>query len=106
MAMFVYRRVYVVQLCMIDVLPKFPGVLLIFSRRSIHIGLDKKSAKNRENRLRGPGTPLRSPASYLHPLKLTANVLKMDGWKTILSYWVSAYFQVRTFISGRVLSVF
>ncbi len=28
-------------------------------------------------------------------LKLTC-LLKMDGWNTILSYWVSAYFQGRT----------
>ena len=30
----------------------------------------------------------------------------MDGWNTILSYWVSAYFQVRLLlVSGRVTSI-
>ena len=33
--------------------------------------------------------------------------LKMDGWNTSLSYWVSAYFQGRwLLVSGRVSSVF
>ena len=36
-------------------------------------------------------------------LKLTFSPLKMDGWNTILSYWVSAYFQgLLLLVSGRV----
>ena len=31
-----------------------------------------------------------------HSLKLTFSPLKMDGWKTIVSFWDSAYFPVRT----------
>ena len=43
----------------------------------------------------------------IHPLpslKLTASLpLKMDGWNTSLSYWVSAYFQGRwLLVSGRI----
>ncbi len=39
---------------------------------------------------------------YLPSLKLTLSPLKMDGWNTILSYWVSAHFQGREmFVSGR-----
>ncbi len=33
---------------------------------------------------------------FLILLDTNNSPLKMDGWKTILSYWVSAYFQVRT----------
>ena len=34
---------------------------------------------------------------YLPSLKLTASLhLKMDGWKSILFFWVSGTFQVRT----------
>ena len=32
----------------------------------------------------------------LPSLKLTVRLWKMDAWNTILSYWVSAYFQGRT----------
>ena len=32
----------------------------------------------------------------LPSLKLTVRPLKMHGWKMILSFWVSAYFQGRT----------
>ena len=39
----------------------------------------------------------------LHSLKLTISPLKMDGWNTSLSFWVSAYFQVRwLLVLGRV----
>ena len=38
------------------------------------------------------------------PRKLTYP-LKMDGWNTILSYWVSAYFQVQT-VSFRECTMF
>ena len=41
--------------------------------------------------------------SYLPSLKLTFSPMKMDGWKTILSYGVSAYFQgLWPLVSGRV----
>ena len=41
----------------------------------------------------------------LPSLKLTASLpLKMDGWNTILSYWVEAYFQgLLLLVSGREL---
>ena len=37
-------------------------------------------------------------SGLVHSLKLTFFASKMDGWNTILSYWVSvsAYLQVRT----------
>ena len=31
-----------------------------------------------------------------HPRKFNSSPLKNDGWKTILSFWVSAYFEGRT----------
>ena len=38
-----------------------------------------------------------------HSLKLTFSHLKMEGWKTILSFWVLAYFQVLLlFVLGSV----
>ena len=42
-------------------------------------------------------TIIRFPINHykLPSLKLTFSPLKMDGWKTILSFWVSAYFQGR-----------
>ena len=46
----------------------------------------------------------RNSRRHIPSLKLTFSHLKMDGWNTILSYWVSAYFQGRLLlVSGRVL---
>ena len=37
----------------------------------------------------------------LHPLRPTASLhVKIGGWKTILSFWVSAYFQVLFYFLG------
>ena len=46
-----------------------------------------------------------SPQSSTLPETNMTSPLKMDGWKTILSYWVSAYFQGRLLlllVSGSV----
>ena len=51
--------------------------------------------------------PCIHPSDPLHfdkipSLKLTSYPLKMDGWKTILSFWVSAYFSVDMLVSRSV----
>ena len=46
------------------------------------------------------------PGGCLPSLKLTCSHLKMDGWKTSLSFWVSAYFQVLLLlVSGSVFMI-
>ena len=72
-----------------------PGQLLIcslFSRENGHLGCSWMLITKHQ------------PAFLGHTLpKTNSSPLQMDGWNTILSYWVSAYFQgLLLLVSGRV----